>query len=174
MAIVGKLHSLEHLFQKTSELKSLYSYLNNCLQIDHINHQTIINTPTNTEKKVELSDEINGMYAILQSYRLKNPENAFYETHIKYIDFQLMVKGTEFFEIGDKEDFEIKTPYDEEKDLIIYKKNLKTSRIRLYEGMLAIFFDSDVHAGGLDIDSSNNTVSKVVVKVPKTLVKIKL
>lgn len=174
MAIVGKLHSLEHLFQKTSELKSIYDYLNNCLQTNHINHQTIINTPPNVEKKVDLSDGTNGMYAILQSYPLKNPENAFYETHIKYIDFQLMVKGTEFFEIGDKEDFEIKTPYNEEKDLIIYKRSPKTSKIRLYEGMLAIFFDSDVHAGGLDIESSHSTVSKVVIKVPKTLVKIKL
>lgn len=174
MAIVGKLHSLEHLFQKTSELKCLYNYLDNCLQKNHTNHQDIINTPINVEKKVELSDGANGMYAILQSYPLKNPENVFYETHIKYIDFQLVVKGTEFFEIGDKEDFEIKTPYNEEKDLIIYKRSLKTSKIRLYEGMLAIFFDSDVHAGGLDIESSNSTVSKVVIKVPKTLVKFKL
>lgn len=174
MAIVGKLHSLEHLFQKTSELKCLYNYLDNCLQKNHTNHQDIINTPINVEKKVELSDGANGMYAILQSYPLKNPENAFYETHIKYIDFQLVVKGTEFFEIGDREDFEIKTPYNEEKDLIIYKRSLKTSKIRLYEGMLAIFFDSDVHAGGLDIESSNSTVSKVVIKVPKTLVKFKL
>lgn len=174
MAIVGKLHSLEHLFQKTSELKYLYNYLDNCLEKNHTNHQDIINTPINVEKKVELSDGANGMYAILQSYPLKNPENAFYETHIKYIDFQLVVKGTEFFEIGDKEDFEIKTPYNEEKDLIIYKRSLKTSKIRLYEGMLAIFFDSDVHAGGLDIESSNSTVSKVVIKVPKTLVKFKL
>lgn len=174
MAIIGKLHSLEHLFQKTSELKSLYNYLNNCLQKNHIDHQNIINTPINTEEKFELSDGANGMYAILQSYPLKNPENAFYETHIKYIDFQLMVKGTEFFEIGDREDFEIKTPYNEEKDLIIYKKSSETSQIRLYQGMLAIFFDSDVHAGGLDMNSSNSIVSKVVVKVPKTLVKIKL
>lgn len=171
MAIIGKLHSLEHLFQKTPELKSLYNYLNDCIHYNHTNHQSIINTPLNTEKKVDLS---NGMYAILQSYPLKNPQDAFYETHIKYIDFQLMVKGTEFFEIGDKEDFEIKTPYNEEKDLIIYKKSLKTSKIRLYEGMLAIFFDSDVHAGGLDIESNNSAVSKVVIKVPKTLVKIKL
>lgn len=174
MAIIGKLNSLEHLFQKTAELRSLYNFLSNCMQNHHSHHQTIINTPLGVEKKINVTDGSDGMYAIFQSYPLKSPENAFYETHIKYIDFQLVVKGVEFFEIGDKGDFEIQTPYNEEKDLIIYKKSPKTSKIRLDEGMLAIFFDSDIHAGGLIGQNSTTSVSKVVIKVPKTLVKIKL
>ncbi|PAF53518.1 hypothetical protein BKH42_05580 [Helicobacter sp. 13S00482-2] len=171
MAIIGKLHSLEHLFQKTDDLKYLYEYLQNATNPNHSTHQAIINTPLKTENKIDL---ISGMFAIIQSYPLKNPDDAFYETHIKYIDFQLVIKGVEFFEIGDKTDFEIKTPYNEEKDLIIYKKSLKTSKLRLHEGMLGIFFDTDVHAGGLSMDETQENVSKVVIKVPKSIVKLKL
>ncbi|MDO7253548.1 YhcH/YjgK/YiaL family protein [Helicobacter cappadocius] len=171
MAIIGKLHSLESLFQKNNDLKYLYSYMSDAINPNHPSHQHTINTPLKTENK---SDLINGMFAIAQSYPLKSIDEAFYETHIKYIDFQLVVKGVEFFEIGDKNDFEIKTPYNEQKDLIIYNKNSKTSKIRLDEGMLAIFFDNDVHAGGLSFDNIENNVSKIVIKVPRSIVKVSL
>ncbi|PAF46400.1 hypothetical protein BKH41_09220 [Helicobacter sp. 12S02232-10] len=171
MAIIGKFYSLMHLFQKTEELQALRDYLSNATNTDHAIYQRILNTPLNTENKFELSA---GMYCIEQSYGLKNPENAFYETHQNYIDFQLVVRGMEFFEIGDSGDFKVKFPYDSKKDLIVYEKSLKTSKIRLDEGTLAIFFESDVHAGGLYDQNPDEIIFKSVVKVPKKLIKLKL
>lgn len=171
MAIVGKLHSLKEIFEKTQELESLYFYLDNALKPEHPIKNRILGIEVGAENRFELEA---GIFCIEQAYKLKNTENAFYETHINYVDFQLCVRGTEFFEIGDKSDFLIKSPYIQEQDLIVYNKSSKISKIRLEEGMLAIFFDYDVHSGGLAYESISGNVFKTVVKVPKKLIKFKL
>ncbi|PAF41040.1 YhcH/YjgK/YiaL family protein [Helicobacter sp. 11S03491-1] len=174
MAIIGKFDALKHLFEKTEELEILCIYLNHAQKPHHPIHDRILHTPLQTENKIPLEA---GMWAIEQSYMLKQSSEAFYETHQEYIDFQLAVKGIEYFELGDVSDFDIQCPYDQTKDLIVYQKSLKTSKIRLHEGMLAIFFESDVHAGGLqgeDTQDTQNIVFKTVVKVPKKLIKLKL
>ncbi|PAF52681.1 YhcH/YjgK/YiaL family protein [Helicobacter sp. 13S00477-4] len=171
MAIIGKLASLSHLFEKTQEMEALYIYLNNAINPNHSIHKRIINTPMHAENKIKLEA---GMYAIEQSYILKNSNKAFYESHQYYIDFQLCVLGVEIFHLGDKNDFIIKTPYDEKKDLITYKKSCCISKIRLSEGMLGIFFENDIHAGGLKSGNIEGNIFKTVVKVPKKLVKLKL
>lgn len=171
MAIVAKLHSLQEIFKKTQELESLSIYLNNALKPNHLIRNRILDMKVGAENKFYLEA---GMFCIEQAYKLKSLENAFYETHIDYIDFQLCIQGIEFFEIGDKNDFSIKSPYIQERDLIVYDKSLKTSKIRLEEGMLAIFFDYDVHSGGLAYEGMNGEVFKTVVKVPKKLIKFRL
>lgn len=169
MAIVGKLQSLKEIFKKTQDLQELYQYLLDALTPGNKIHERILQTTG--ENKFDLGSN---MIAIEQSYDLKNPENSFYESHRKYIDFQLMVKGCEYFQLGDINDFEIQSPYDEKKDLIIYEKSSKISQIRLDESNLAIFFDYDIHSGGLDIAKDPQRVFKTVVKVPKNLTKFRL
>lgn len=171
MAIVGKLHSLKEIFEKTQELETLYFYLNDALKPEHPTKNRILGIGVGAENRFELEA---GIFCIEQAYKLKNAGNTFYETHINYIDFQLCVRGVEFFEIGDKSDFSTKSPYIQEQDLIVYNKSSKTSKIRLEEGMLAIFFDYDVHSGGLAYEGINGNVFKTVAKVPKKLIKFKL
>ncbi|PAF43958.1 YhcH/YjgK/YiaL family protein [Helicobacter sp. 11S02596-1] len=184
MAIIGKLHSLGSLFGKTQDLQALYTYLDNAITPAHAIYERICSTPLGAENKFDLGG---GMFCIEQTYALKDPNDAFYESHQEYIDFQLMVSGVEFFAIGDPADFAIKSPYDPKKDLIVYEKSLQTSIIRLDSGTLAIFFETDIHAGGLDMpdfeypqprqpphQATPKIVSKSVVKVPKSLIKHKL
>ncbi|MGI0406113.1 YhcH/YjgK/YiaL family protein [Helicobacter himalayensis] len=124
----------------------------------------------------------NGISAIEQTYALKSPKEAFFETHRKYVDLQFCVDGSEYMLIGHRGDFEVLETYDESKDLIVYKNPLANCafepysadfpihRISLHAGILAVFFPDDVHAGGLDsVNSKLNNPKKSVLKVPVEL-----
>ncbi|AFI06224.1 YhcH/YjgK/YiaL family protein [Helicobacter cetorum] len=178
MAIVGALGSLGHLFKKTQELEILHGYLKNALQKDSEICQRILSLAQNKEHRVHLG---HGMFSIEQSYCLEHAresEKGFFESHEQYVDFQLIIQGTEGAKVLDRSQATLKTPYDEKKDLIVYEPACETSFLCLTKGMLAIFFENDVHALRF-YDKSferrmTEAIFKVVVKVPKGLIKFKL
>ncbi|WP_104697613.1 MULTISPECIES: YhcH/YjgK/YiaL family protein [unclassified Helicobacter] len=172
MAIIGNLYSLSHLFKKTTALEHLYSYLYNASDKTHSFYKRILSLHQG-ESKINLDF---GMIAIEQTYTLKDPKEAFYESHLKYVDFQLVIQGEEYFRVGDLSHFQVKDSYNPTKDLITYTPKLNHSLFFLQKNDLAIFFEYDVHAGGLYYQDLNHThqVYKTVVKVPKELLKLKL
>ncbi|PAF48397.1 hypothetical protein BKH46_00340 [Helicobacter sp. 12S02634-8] len=172
MALIGKLQTFNHALQANPNLKALQTYLNAASSIDTPIYRRILDTPLGLERKFDLGG---GLQAIEQSYSCKDPKNAFYESHKIYVDFQLVVSGEEIFEVGDPLDFKIKTPYDTQKDLIIYHQSPQTSKFLLSSGMLAIFFDTDIHAGGLKKEGQEVTspIFKTVIKVPKNLIDLR-
>ncbi len=104
-------------------------------------------------------DEI---YAMVQEYESKTPENAKVEAHKRYIDIQYVVKGEEIMGYVPLEDQDEKAPYNAEKDVVFF--NTDYNKIILTEGMFGIFFPTDIHAPGLMTDEPK-PVKKVVVKV---------
>ncbi len=169
MAVIGDFRSLKDMFYKTSALNILSEYLAQALKTDGEIYKRILST--DGENKVMLND---GMFAIEQNYYLKDISKSFFETHLQYVDFQLVVFGEEYFLLGDKQDF-IQDKIDINKDLITYKPCYKASQIYLKQGTLAVFFENDVHAGGLALChlTTSQKVYKTVVKVPKELLKLK-
>ena len=169
MAVVGNFKSLENMFYKTPALNALSEYLTQALDTNSAVYKRILNT--DEENKITLSD---GMFAIEQSYGLKDISKAFFETHLKYVDFQLVVFGEEYFLLGDRQDF-TQDMMDISRDLITYKPHYKASQIYLKAGTLAVFFENDVHAGGLALCNLalSQKVYKTVIKVPKELLKLK-
>lgn len=191
MAIIGKLPSLESFFTQHPFLNTLHTYLLDALKPQSPIHQRIIKLDSPIE--VVYPQDL-GIRAIEQSYTLKSPQKAFFETHRKYVDFQLIVQGYEYMQIGDKSDFKIFAPYDESRDLIIYENIIPSdnenrftnstkhpsseslgmplrTQILMSAGDLAIFFPDDVHAGGLELTPnkpipSTHLVKKSVAKVP--------
>ncbi|STP12571.1 flagellar motor-switch protein [Helicobacter mustelae] len=170
MALLGKIPSLKYLFYKTEPMQSLCAYLLDAIDSNSAIHKRILSQ--NAEEKIPLQ---HGMFAIEQSYYLKDLNRAVYETHLRFVDFQLVVFGQEFFALGNKEDFTIQK-IDEARDLIFYKPCENFSKILLSPRSLAIFFEDDVHAGGLALEGLEKQmrVHKTVVKVPKELLKLKL
>ncbi len=102
------------------------------------------------------------IYAMVQEYNTKEPENARPETHERYIDIQYIDSGSEYMGYAPLEDQEISQAYNPEKDVCFY--NAEVSLNRLDEGMFGIFFPNDIHAPGIKIGESK-PVKKVVVKV---------
>lgn len=161
MAIIGKLSDMCAMFA-AKDLQGIYAYLLAASREGSCEFDRIL--ATTGEHKVDLDS---GAFAIEQSYCLKHSSQAFYETHKRYVDVQLVIKGEEIFSIAMASDCMIKDPYNAEKDLITYHPPKHTSWLHLSAGMLAVFFPYDVHSGGLGAESMGaKSVYKSVVKVP--------
>ncbi len=102
------------------------------------------------------------VFAMVQEYNTKEPENARPETHERYIDIQYIDSGSEYIGYAPLEDQEISEAYNPEKDIAFYHADV--SQVKLEEGMFGIFFPNDIHAPGIKIEESK-PVKKVVVKV---------
>jgi len=115
----------------------------------------------------EISDakiEIDGdnIFALVQKYNTKNPKNAKWEAHRKYVDVQCMISGAENIGFVLSDYLDITEEYNDEKDVEFYDG--LGDFVQLNEGEFAVFFPNDAHKPGLFIKESE-LVHKVVVKV---------
>lgn len=106
------------------------------------------------------------VFAIVQDYNSKPESEGKFEAHRKYIDIQFMVEGEEKIGIGNLDDFQEVTEYDEEKDIVFLapKDEAKTDLVKVVQGEYMILLPKDVHMPSLAVDSPAY-VKKVVVKV---------
>lgn len=177
MALVGHISQFDNFFNQHKNLSFVQKYLQSALSADSRENTRIMGLELADKQRVECEFDLGGgVRAIEQTYVLKDIQETFFETHRKYVDFQLCVAGAEEFLIGFSEDFEILQSYNQEKDLIIYHNpKIPPHTLFFTVGTLGIFFPQDVHSGGLD---SKNTkylqwqehirtpLKKTVLKVP--------
>lgn len=91
----------------------------------------------------------------------KAPEAAKMESHVKYIDIQVVISGSETMGWTAIEHCnDILEPYNTEKDLQFFSTK-PTSMVTVNPGEFVIFFPEDGHAPGI----GNGTIKKAVVKV---------
>ncbi|WP_104578095.1 YhcH/YjgK/YiaL family protein [Helicobacter felis] len=165
MAIIGKLNTLEHLFRKTRELETLYSYLTNMLTSEHAWHQALRNQKEGSSKR-PLEHGMHAMEIVYQP-----TQDGVLETHRAYVDFLLVVEGSELVLWNDITDLKVQDSYDASIDRQTYYAHSNPCAIPMHAGMLGIFMDYDAHTTR-PMDSK--LVRKVVAKVPKELIKLKL
>ena len=165
---VGYLPDLAKKFHKSEILAKVFGYLYDALEEGNEVYQRITNLKSGETFEVHFGE---GVRAIEQAYQTKSPKEAFYESHKKMVDFQMVVSGREIFFVAPHSLCEVKVPYDNQKDLIEYHPSPYASSLLLFRGNLAVFEPNDVHAGGIAPDKIE-LVQKVVVKVPKDLVKL--
>ncbi len=170
MAFIGNLDSIMSMFSRTKALQELCNYMQEASNPKSAIYKRIINTQG--ENKIPLGK---GMIAIEQSYKLKPDIKAFYESHRKYIDFQLVVLGEELFYIVPNTQCKIKAQYDKAKDLIIYYPPNAYSTLHLKAQTLAVFLPQDVHSGGLGVQNLGERmiVYKSVIKIPCKNIKMR-
>ncbi len=167
MALFGSLYDFKSMFYKSEALQILHQYLLDAMDKNTNIYNRIVNlncSGNRVENKIDLGFD---MVAIEQSYKLGN-EGQF-ESHMKYIDFQLVVSGSECMNFGSIGDFDIYSKYDSSRDIILYHHNANTSTALLKSGTLAVFFPYDVHKGGIPFN--DESVYKSVIKVPSQLLK---
>ena len=164
MAFIGSIDYIGAMFDKSLALQTLYKYLLESLDSSlDLYHQILKSDNDRIENRIDLGF---GMIAIEQSYKLNSGN---FESHKKYIDFQLMIKGDEYMECGNIDDFSVSKKYDENNDVIFYHQKNEVSKILLKEKNLAVFFPYDVHRGG--IGAGCDVVHESGVKVPYQLLK---
>lgn len=106
------------------------------------------------------------VYAIVQDYNSKPETEGKFEAHREYIDIQFIIEGEEKIGVGNLEDFQEVTEYDEEKDIVFLtpKDEAKIDFVKVIPGEYMILLPKDVHMPSIAVDSPNY-VKKVVVKV---------
>jgi len=104
------------------------------------------------------------LYYIVQRYETRPADQCKLEAHKKYIDIQFVAAGEEILGYTPLENLETSQPYNEAKDIVLYKMPAKISIMKLGPGMFCILFPQDAHMPKCHLDSPSN-VHKVVVKI---------
>lgn len=96
-------------------------------------------------------------------YFPKEHKGAEYESHIKYADVQVMIKGEEYIGVAPLESCEVTKPFEDGGDIAFYTGE-KGSLCRLSEGSFMVFYPQDAHMPCLKAEE-NKEVTKLVFKV---------
>ncbi len=173
MAIIANVNDISLMFKRTNALNVLWEYLHNAIDINSAIYKRILGLDCSNGRVEAKFDLGFGMCAIEQSYVLGG--DICFESHKKYVDFQLVVFGSECMQVGQICSFIPKMQYNITKDVILYDNvesnvqdsTMDLSRISsmiLYPQTLLVLFPSDIHAGGIKVAS--DIVFKSVIKVP--------
>lgn len=104
------------------------------------------------------------LYASVQEYDSKLPENAKAEGHNNYIDIQFVVSGVECADVFDIANATPKSEYNDVKDVMFYEDSPTANKCTLSSGEYGIFFPHDIHKPGM-CKGAPSPVKKIVVKV---------
>lgn len=161
MAIIGNLNKLE-VFFSDFQLLDLFNYLKESLNDNTSINKRLVNLEVGSFKK---DITIQECIVFHQSAITKKRYECFIESHKKFVDFQLIVNGSEQMEYVDIDKLKKKEMYNPDKDLIIYDDYEHTSKFLLQKSDIAIFFPDDAHIGQ-SMYIKESLINKVVVKVP--------
>ncbi|WP_372756084.1 YhcH/YjgK/YiaL family protein, partial [Labilibaculum sp.] len=132
----------------------LYAGLSNRIDkaLNYMSTTDLVNTEIG---KYEI--EGNNVFALVQEYTSKNPEDAKLESHFEHIDIQYIISGEEMMGLSILTNQVPHTVIDE-KDVAFYPND--STPFKLEEGMFAILFPNDLHCPGMKCDE-NSKVKKL-------------
>lgn len=110
--------------------------------------------------------EVDGdrIYANVMSYETKAAEELKFEGHKKYIDIQLLLKGSEYMDVSLDSTLAVDTPYSEQSDCALFAPSKHSASVLLEPGKFAVVFPHDIHQPGRRVEAPQ-PVRKMVVKV---------
>lgn len=119
--------------------------------------------------------EIQGddIFGGVASYNNRERADAICETHIKKIDIQMCLEGSERIEWAPKGTIPVKTPYDAAKDAEFYAQPAEPlpCGVDMKPGYFMILWPEDAHMPALKPTDGTESVKKLVVKLSVDLVK---
>jgi YhcH/YjgK/YiaL family protein len=166
MAIFGKLIDLQKQFKDVRGLDSVFKYLDDATNVNTEANSRICSMGIDQHKKIEIAD---GIIAIEQSYNVRKSDSSLFESHIKFVDFQLLILGMEIIEVLHIDLLKLHSEYDKENDYSLYKSKSNSSKILMQKGDLSILFPKDGHMPGIVFEDDLLRVHKTVVKVPYSI-----
>ncbi|WP_420316818.1 YhcH/YjgK/YiaL family protein [Ekhidna sp.] len=167
MAIIGSLTKVRKRYFH-NKLDVVFDYLSEALSENSTIRKRIFSRHLGAFEKVALTEDI---FALEQVFETKNRDNCFWESHLKYVDFQLNLSGVEQMEFCDIQKMSILEQYDTQKDLIIYRDLEWSNKFIMQAGDLAVYYPEDAHMGLPWYERKKCKVYKTVVKVPLNLLR---
>lgn len=163
MALIGSIATVRAQACPKEQFAAAFAYLDDVLRVDSPATARIRAMAIGVTQRVELAG---GAFALEQVYTTKARTEGFFESHRKFIDVQVIVEGEEEMETVDVSRAVVKTPYQAERDLIVYEDASGATVLRLRAGEAAIFHPADIHMPGLGGSAIGRVVRKTVIKVP--------
>ncbi len=103
---------------------------------------------------------------IKKGFASKDDAQANWESHRRDIDIQYLLEGDEVIGFCNVNELEVRVPYDEGKDKILYhNEEMKGFKTRLKKGDFLILFPEDAHATCLRPEGLQGGGNKAVIKV---------
>lgn len=161
MAVIGNFFQVKEFFKDNSKLAAAFAYMEAAFDPTSEGHQRVFSSAEPRVLKVDIGG---GCFALEQVYLTRDREECFFESHKKYVDFQLILSGCEQMEVIDIRHLTL-INYEPEKDFITYQDSNNASKIVMQPEDLSVYFPSDAHMG-LSYFETKQLVYKVVVKVP--------
>lgn len=146
--IIDKLSNKKCYYGLGERIKKAFEYL------DSIDPQSI-------EKGKYLIDGEN-IYASVQEYDTKLPEDGRWEAHKRYIDIQYIVKGEEKMGYTNVNNIKTTVEYDASKDIFFGEG--KGDLFLVKEGNFAIFYPEDAHMPCI-CNEKPESLKKIVLKI---------
>ena len=91
-------------------------------------------------------------------------EEGTFEGHVKNIDVQIMLEGSEEIAWKDIKELKEAVPYDEEMDMVRYKGSFE-HRIMINKGMFWVAFPQDGHKS-ISHSKEQHSFTKIILKLP--------
>jgi len=161
MALFGSLTTLRAQLAQ-DRFQATFAYLDDCFRAGTAAHRRLRALEVGQQERTELA---NGTFALEQVYLSKRRPEAFFESHKKYIDVQVIVEGEEFIEVVDIAKLSVKEDRTPAKDVIVYQMSDNASVLRMGAGDAAVLFPVDGHMPTVAVKEPA-LVRKIVVKVP--------
>jgi YhcH/YjgK/YiaL family protein len=103
------------------------------------------------------------LFVLLQTYRTKPLAQGKLETHRRYLDIQVVLRGSERFGYAPLAQTTPDLAYDPERDIAFHRG--RADLVTLEPGLFAVLFPNDAHMPGLDLLEGAMEVRKAVLKV---------
>jgi len=163
MALFGNLSTVRAQLVRRSVFELSFAYLDDALKPGTAANRRVLGVGVGESNRVELGE---GAFALEQAYHSKPRAEGRLESHLKYIDIQVLLAGEEILEVAEISTLKVSENLTPEKDVIFYHDSRATTPVRLSGlGATAIFYPPDGHMGGLALVAPA-LVRKIVIKVP--------
>lgn len=143
-------------------VKNMKFYSSIMPQMDKIQQFTLDFMAGKTENKRYDLDGDN-LFVSPATYVSKDREGAEYESHKKYADVQVVVKGHEYIGVAPLDDCVVTKPFTDGGDIAFYTSDKGTFCL-LEEGYFLVLFPQDAHMPCIKVND-NEEVTKLVFKV---------
>jgi len=162
MAIFGSLATVRAQLARHAHFDTSFAYLDEFARPGSAALARLQAVATGESNRIELAG---GVFALEQAYLSKRRPEGRMESHLKYIDIQVVFAGEEGMAVIDIARLTVTENLTPAKDLIFYRDSDAASLLRIGAGEATVFYPADGHLGGLAIGAPA-LVRKVVIKVP--------
>lgn len=110
-------------------------------------------------------DLCGGDYVNIMEYTTKERAEACYESHVEYVDIQMVLRGAEYLEIVPVEGLTVTSPYSEKGDCALYDGAPAGERFLMLPGRFCMVGPNDAHMPSVATEDGPAPAKKAVFKI---------